>query len=77
MFSKLDESNNEKSTNKSHYAFVEFPEFHNTLFNKKILRHTMRGIKSKNHNFGTYKLIKYLYDFLMINNIFSKIELIH
>ena len=58
MFSKLDKSNNEKSTNKSHYAFVEFSEFHNTLFNKKILRHTMRGIKSKNHNFGTYEANK-------------------
>ena len=24
-----------------------------TLFKKKILRHTMRGIKAKNHNLGT------------------------
>ena len=37
------------------YAFVEFPEFHNTLFNKKILRHKMIGIKPKIHNFGTYE----------------------
>ena len=49
MYSILDESNNEKSTNKGHNAFIEFQEFHDTLFQKKILRHTMRGIKPKNH----------------------------
>ena len=38
MYSILDESNNEKSTNKGHNAFIEFQEFHNTLFKKKILR---------------------------------------
>ena len=46
MYSILDESSNEKSTNKGHNAFIEFQEFHDTLFKKKILRHTMRGIKS-------------------------------
>ena len=55
MYSILDESNNEKSTNKGHNAFIEFQEFHDTLFQKKILRHQMRGIKSKNRNLGTYK----------------------
>ena len=58
MYSILDESNNEKSTNKGHNAFIEFQEFYNTLFKKKILRHTMRGIKSKNHNLGTYETNK-------------------
>ena len=77
MYSILDESNNEKSTNKGHNAFIEFQEFHDTLFQKKILRHTMRRIKSKNYNLGTQKLIKYLYHVLMINDIFSKMELIH
>ena len=55
MYSILDESNNEKSINKGHNAFIEFQEFYNTLFEKKILRRTMRGIKPKNHNLGTYK----------------------
>ena len=55
MYSILDESNNEKSTNKGHNAFIEFQEFRDTLFQKKILRHTMKGIKSKNHNLGTYR----------------------
>ena len=52
-YSILDVNNNEKSTSKGHSAFIEFQEFYNTLFKKKILRHTMRGIKSKNHNLGT------------------------
>ena len=58
MYSILDESLNEKSTNKGHNAFIEFQEFHNTLFKKNILRHTMRGIKPKNHNLYTYETDK-------------------
>ena len=58
MYSILDESSNERSTNKGHNAFIEFQEFHDTLFQKKILRHQIRGIKSKNHNLGTYKANK-------------------
>ena len=60
MYWILDESNNEKSTNKGHNAFIESQEFYNTLFQKKILRHAMRGIKPNFH------------DVLMINDIFSK-----
>ena len=55
MYSILDESNNEKSTKKGHNAFIKFQKFHNTLFQKKILRHTTRGIKPKNHDLGTYE----------------------
>ena len=58
MYSILDEGNNEKSINKGHNAFIEFREFHDTLFKKKILRHEMKGIKSKNHNLGTYQTNK-------------------
>ena len=54
MYSILDESNNEKITSKGHNAFIEFQEFYDTLFKKKILKHTMRRIGSKNHNLGTY-----------------------
>ena len=57
-YSILDANNNEKSTSKGHSAFIEFQEFYNTLFKKKILRHTMRGIKSKNHNLGNYETNK-------------------
>ena len=58
MYSILDESSNEKNTNKGHNAFIEFQKFHDTLFQKKILRHIMRGKKSKSHNLGTYKTNK-------------------
>ena len=58
MYSILDETNNEKSTNKGHNAFIEFQKFHNTPFKKKILRHTLRRIKPKNHNLGTYETNK-------------------
>ena len=58
MYSELDENNNGKSTNKGHNAFIEFQEFQETLFKKKILRHTMRGIKSKSHNLGVYETNK-------------------
>ena len=58
MYSILDESSNEKSTNKGHNAFTEFQGFYNTLIQKKILRHQMRRIKPKNHNIGTYKTNK-------------------
>ena len=50
--------NNEKGTNKGHNAFIEFQEFYNTLFQKKILGHTVSGIKPKNHNLDTYETSK-------------------
>ena len=58
MYSILDEGNNENSINKGHNTFIEFQEFHDTLFKKKILRHEMKGIKSKNHDLGTYQTNK-------------------
>ena len=54
----LDESNNKRIKSKGHNGFIEFQEFYDTLFKKKILRHTMRRIGSKNHNLGTYKTNK-------------------
>ena len=58
MYSILDESNNEKITSKGHNGFLEFQEFYNKLLKKKILRHTMRRIGSRNHNLGTYETNK-------------------
>ena len=58
MYSIVDESNNEKSTNKGDNAFIEFQNFRDTLFKKKILSHAMRGISSRNHNLGTYETSK-------------------
>ena len=42
-----DESNNEKITSKDHNGFIEFQEFYDMLFKKKILRQIMRRIGSK------------------------------
>ena len=36
MYSIVDESNNERSTNKGHNAFFEFQEFHDALFKKRF-----------------------------------------
>ena len=77
MYSILDESNNEKITSKGHNGFIEFLELYDTLFKKKILRHTMRRIGYKIIILAPMKLIKNLYHVLMINDMFSKMELIH
>ena len=58
MYSTLDKSNNEKITSKSYNVFMGFQEFYGTLFKKKILRHIMSRIGSKNHNLGTYETNK-------------------
>ena len=58
MYSILDESNNKKITSKAHNGFIEFQEFCDTLFKKKIFWHTMRRRGSKNHNLGTYETNK-------------------
>ena len=76
-YSILDANNNEKITSKGHNGFIEFQEFYDTLFKKKILRHTMRRIGSKIIILALMKLIKDFYHVLMINDIFSKMELIH
>ena len=55
IYSILDENNSGKITNKGHNAFTEFKWFEHTFISKKSLRHTMRGIKSKNHKTGTYE----------------------
>ena len=47
MYSMLDESNNKKITSKDHNGFIEFQEFYDMLFKKKILRQIMRRIGSK------------------------------
>ena len=57
MYSILNESDNKKSANKDHNAFIEFQKFHDALFQKKILRN-MTGIKPKNQNLGNYETNK-------------------
>ena len=55
LYAIIDEGHNEKCTIKGHDAFIQFNESENTLFQKKILRHKMRGVKYKYHNLGTYE----------------------
>ena len=61
MYSILDENNNEKSTNKRHNAFIEFKEFEDTLFQRKILSNKMKRIKSKIKTLVHMKKIKHLH----------------
>ena len=55
MYSILDTKNNEKSTHKGHNSYIKYGEVCDTLFDKKVLRHEMRRIKSKNHSLITYE----------------------
>ena len=55
MYSILDAKNSEKSTHKGHNSYIKYGEVCDTLFNKKVHRHKMRGIKSKNYNLITYE----------------------
>ena len=55
MYSILDTINVEKSTHKGNNSYIKCGEVCDTLFNKKVLRHKMTGIKNKNHNLITYE----------------------
>ena len=46
------ESNTAKGVN----IATEFNEFKDTLFNKKVFRHKMKGIQSKKHKVGIYSI---------------------
>ena len=54
MYSTRDVNKNEKSTHKGHNSHISGQEYYDTLFNKKILRYEMTGIKSKKHKLLTY-----------------------
>ena len=55
MYSIRDIKNYEKSTHKGHNSYIKYDEFKDTLFNKKIIRHNMSGMKSINHITYTYE----------------------
>ena len=48
----------ESSTTKGVNIATEFNEFKDVLFNKKVIRHKMKGIQSKKHKIGTYEIEK-------------------
>ena len=55
MYSIRDVNKKEKSTHKGHNSLIKYEEFKDTHFNKKAIRHKMRGIKSKKHELFTYE----------------------
>ena len=54
-YTLIDENNYEKSTHKGHTSNFKSNEFKVVLFNKKVFRHTMKKIRSKNHKIYTQK----------------------
>ena len=50
--------NCESSRTKGVNIAVDFDEFKDVLFNRKIVRHKTRGIRAKKHKIGTYEIDK-------------------
>ena len=55
MHSIIDVNNCEKSVYKGHNSNIGHDEFIQVHSNKKVIRHNMRGIKSRNHIITTYE----------------------
>ena len=58
MYSIKNIDGKESNTAKGVNIAIEFNEFKDTLFNKKIMRHKMRRIQAKKHKIGTYEIDK-------------------
>ena len=58
MYSMKDIDGKNSNTAKGANIAIEFNEFKDTLFNKKIIRHKMRRIQGKKHKMGAYKINK-------------------
>ena len=54
----LSDDNKESNTAKIVNISIELKEYEETLLNKKIIRHKMKKIQSKNHKIGTYEVNK-------------------
>ena len=66
----------EHNTAKGVSIAIEFDKFKNISFNKKIVRHKMKRIQSKNINQEHMKQIKYLYYVLTIKDMCQMMEFI-
>ena len=55
MYSIRDINNCEKSVYKGHNSNIGHDEFKDTLINKKVIEHIMKGIKPFNHRMYTYE----------------------
>ena len=58
MHCMLSDDNKESNTAKIVNISIELKEYEETLLNKKIIRHKMKKIQSKNHKIGTYEVNK-------------------
>ena len=58
MNSMLSDDGKECNPAKGINTATEFIGFKDTLFNKKVIRHKMKRILSKNHKIGTYEINK-------------------
>ena len=58
LYSMKNIDGKEFNTAKGVNIAIEFNEFKDTLFNKKIIRHKMRRIQGKKHKMGTHKMNK-------------------
>ena len=54
----LSDDGKEPNTAKGVNIAIEFDEFKDTFFSKKILRHKMKRIQSEKHKLGTYEINK-------------------
>ena len=58
MHSVLSENNKESNAAKGANVAIEFNEYKDILFKKKITRHKMKRIQKKKHKIGTYGVNK-------------------
>ena len=54
----LSDDGKESNTTKKVNIAIEFNEYKDNLFNKKVMRHKMGRIQSKKHKTGTYQVNK-------------------
>ena len=58
MYCIVSENGEEVTTAKGVNISIEFKEYENVLFNKKLIRHKMKRIQSKLHKIGTCNVSK-------------------
>ena len=58
MHSMLSDDGKESNTAKGVNITTEFNEFKDALFDKKLVRHKVKRIQSKNHKIATYEIDK-------------------
>ena len=70
MYSMKNIDGRESNTAKGVHIATQFNEFKDTLFNRKVVRHKMKRIQSKNIKLEHMKSTKYHYHVLMIKDLF-------